>query len=616
MKQSNHVLMVSKPITPPWSDSNKNLVRDIVLNADHYVFHLLSVPGFSLAGRDNVLCEPVYRHGGSFSPSLAQNLRVMTRLMCPDGAIPLYHFFFTPHFRTSSVVKTIMAVKKKKSVHTLSSYPGDDTRIGRLLFSDCIVALSDYSCGRLKAQDIRNVVRIYPGVEIEKPVDSEVCRQKVSQTLGIQGDFLVLYSGDYEFSRAHEVIGDALPEMVRQIPGVKVLFACRHKTPESAAIEKEVKSRIEQMGFAEQVRFTGEVACMRELTGASDVIIFPAQSHAHKMDIPLFLLEALEKGKPVIVSAMKPFSEIMKDEAGFLVPPGDSGALAGAVVSLHRDRELRLLMGEKGRKMVEAHFNSRNMAAAYEECYGELLGRAFGTKKYYDVYSNVYDAHRENTYHRLIDALECELIEAHMTAGMSVLEAGCGTGRIMDRLKRVEGLHTGIDLSYGMLESAAGKGHRVVQSNLAALPFRESSFDMVYSFKVLPHVKEISEAVSELVRVAKPGGTIFLEFYNSHSLRGFRWALKKGLLAGKISELVRETDVFTRYDSPGKVRSYLPQGITVLRQTGIMIVTPFAAILEVPVLSAILCAIEKKCSHLLGCLGGFTIMVLEKKKNP
>lgn len=105
------VLMVSKPIVPPWSDSGKNLVRDIVAHTPGYRFHVLVTRGAPAPFPDAV-AEPIYGDAGAYAPSLAENLRVLRRLARPDR-VPLYHFFFAPNPRTSTAARWILRLKRQ-----------------------------------------------------------------------------------------------------------------------------------------------------------------------------------------------------------------------------------------------------------------------------------------------------------------------------------------------------------------------------------------------------------------------------------------------------------------------------------------------------------------------
>ena len=89
------ILLVSKPLGPPWNDSSKNLVRDLALGlARHEARGFGRRTGPERLG--NVELEPLYpAKQDGFSPALRDNARVLFRLVGGRGA-DLFHFFFAP----------------------------------------------------------------------------------------------------------------------------------------------------------------------------------------------------------------------------------------------------------------------------------------------------------------------------------------------------------------------------------------------------------------------------------------------------------------------------------------------------------------------------------------
>ncbi len=96
--------------------------------------------------------------------------------------------------------------------------------------------------------------------------------------------------------------------------------------------------------------------------------------------------------------------------------------------------------------------------------------------------------------------------------GLSILDAGCGTGGMLPHLSSY-GSVVGTDLSDEAL-SFANRGRRghLVQSSLPGLPFPSGSFDLVTSLDVIYHqaVPDDEKALSEMARVLRPGGTLLL----------------------------------------------------------------------------------------------------------
>ena len=144
------------------------------------------------------------------------------------------------------------------------------------------------------------------------------------------------------------------------------------------------------------------------------------------------------------------------------------------------------------------------------------------TRAYYDEFSRSYERERRpndpHGYHALVDDLEIDLVERY-GEGRDVLECGCGTGLLLERIAAFAQTARGIDLSDGMLEHARARNLDVSRGSVTALPFPDATFDVTCSFKVLAHVEDIGRALREMARVTRPGGVVLAEFYNPLSLR-------------------------------------------------------------------------------------------------
>jgi ubiquinone/menaquinone biosynthesis C-methylase UbiE len=232
-------------------------------------------------------------------------------------------------------------------------------------------------------------------------------------------------------------------------------------------------------------------------------------------------------------------------------------------------------------------------------------------RSYYDDFAAWYERERGRGYHRMLDDLEVELVERHGHA-RRVLEVGCGTGLILERVRGFASEAVGVDLSGGMLARARSRGLPVVQAVATALPFASDSFDVVCSFKVLPHVPDIRTAVAEMARVTRPGGHVLAEFYNARSLRYLVKAIKSPTA---VSERTTDDAVYTRYDTPARIRSYLPPSLEYVGVRGIRILTPVAAVHRVPGVGQLLRRAEAGLADVPGmrALGGFLVVVARRR---
>lgn len=234
-----------------------------------------------------------------------------------------------------------------------------------------------------------------------------------------------------------------------------------------------------------------------------------------------------------------------------------------------------------------------------------------GIRAYYDEFSRTYEDARHAGYHALIDDLAIDFASRFVHGG-EVLEVGCGTGLLLERLAKLAERAVGVDLSPGMLEKARARGLEVHEGSATALPFADASFDVSCAFKVLPHVPALGAALSEMARVTRPGGILLVELYNPLSLRGL---LKRFGPAGRIGERTRESAVFTRFDPPWELESHLPPGCELLDSRGVRILTPAAGALELPVVGKILERAERRlCDTKLSVFGGFWIAAVAKRE--
>ena len=103
--------------------------------------------------------------------------------------------------------------------------------------------------------------------------------------------------------------------------------------------------------------------------------------------------------------------------------------------------------------------------------------------------------------------------------GDRVLDVGCGTGVVTrDLAQRVghQGQVVGIDPSTRLIQEALRpREEKGVKGRIefrcadgAALPFPDGSFDLVVASAVFGHVPNGMEVLKEMVRVARPGGTV------------------------------------------------------------------------------------------------------------
>lgn len=354
------VLLVSKPVAPPWTDGAKNLVRHLITNSSgRHKFRCMVPKGQHPPGA-NSIAEGIYSDAGHYSPGISQNLRVLWRLAKPDKT-PIYHFFFAPNPRTNQVASALFKLKNRKVVHTVVSEPNGNPP----WFADVHVALSERTREKLVASGAPDVRLIRPGIPMPKPITEEQ-KHKTRTQLGFNAHQpLVLFAGDLTEHGGSEVLANA----VKLAPSAQFIFACRPKGLGHAERQKVLEQKL-----GNKALWLGEIDYMDQLVASVDLQCLPATDLSAKMDLPMVLMEGMANGVPAIISDVQPLSELGTETAGVITtPPNNSTELAAAIESIVQNPDRHRQLGTAAQKYAKEHFSAKSMANKYELLYDELL---------------------------------------------------------------------------------------------------------------------------------------------------------------------------------------------------------------------------------------------------
>ena len=142
-------------------------------------------------------------------------------------------------------------------------------------------------------------------------------------------------------------------------------------------------------------------------------------------------------------------------------------------------------------------------------------------------------------------------------SGKDVLEIGVGMGA--DHLEWAKSWPRslcGIDLTERAVAFARerldlyGFHSDVRIGDAEHLPYGDNAFDIVYSWGVLHHTPDTTQAIREVYRVLRPGGTAKIMIYHRYSIVGYMLWTRYGLLAARPFR--RLDDIYAQHlESPG-----------------------------------------------------------------
>jgi ubiquinone/menaquinone biosynthesis C-methylase UbiE len=151
----------------------------------------------------------------------------------------------------------------------------------------------------------------------------------------------------------------------------------------------------------------------------------------------------------------------------------------------------------------------------------------FGDPEHYDRFAGRFER-------RLRTGIATEVAALRLPAGAHVLDVGTGPGRLPVEIARhsPQVWVTGLDVSPRMIEAAKAAiepGQQVIAEvgDVAKLPYRDGSVDLVVSTLSQHHWPDRPAALAELARVLAPGGRIWI-----YDLRG---ALRTARAAAEVA---------------------------------------------------------------------------------
>lgn len=133
-----------------------------------------------------------------------------------------------------------------------------------------------------------------------------------------------------------------------------------------------------------------------------------------------------------------------------------------------------------------------------------------------------YHQHRHEMRYDLVAAQ----VRRHLPRGGRLLDVGCGSALVADRLHDLDAHYVGTDLGahqvgYGARKQSAAKGPLecgFARSTAEHLPFDDATFDVVVMSEVIEHLLRPELAVWEVARVLRPGGVFVMTTNNASEM--------------------------------------------------------------------------------------------------
>jgi len=215
----------------------------------------------------------------------------------------------------------------------------------------CSKAVSQWVIGR-------RIEIVYAGVDrahsqLKEPPSDAIETRRVIGTAGR----LVPMKGMNDLIAAFRRVRDEIPNIELEIAGAGPQL-------------EDLRLRTDRLRLADSVRFLGWVPTMTSLLRTWTIYVQPSVIEP----FGIAALEAMAAGVPVIGTSNGGLPEIIDDgNTGIIVPPGDSAALAEAIIFLMRNPEILRQMSRAGQERAASKFSTSAMVEQVARIYRTLL---------------------------------------------------------------------------------------------------------------------------------------------------------------------------------------------------------------------------------------------------
>ncbi len=218
---------------------------------------------------------------------------------------------------------------------------------------------------RVGAAPKDKIIFVPNGIDISRFKPDRDTGRRLRNELGVDNYFVWLAVGRFDIQKDYPNLLHALYKVAEKFNDALLLIAG------DGPLRPDMEELTRKLGIDKQVRFLGICHNIPELMNAADAFVLSSRWEG----FGLVLVEAMACQLPVVATDSGGPREILNGGTlGFLVPPGDSEALATATAKMMALSEAeRRAMGEAGRAHIKANYSLERVVDQWEALYMELL---------------------------------------------------------------------------------------------------------------------------------------------------------------------------------------------------------------------------------------------------
>jgi glycosyltransferase involved in cell wall biosynthesis len=227
--------------------------------------------------------------------------------------------------------------------------------------NDAVFAVSGDVRASIPARYRSSVEVLVHGIDLQRVRARCAQRDEIRRELGVQpGEALAVTVANLRAGKDYPGLIDAARQVVDR--GIDVRFV----TAGQGQLRDEIEEHRRRSGLDERFVMLGYRDDTTRLIAAADVFVLASRHEG----LPVTVMEALTLGVPVVATAVGGIPEVVTEDNGILVAPGDPTALAGAIEQALDPMVHRRLVEGAGR--TGDRFSNAHAVARIEATYASL----------------------------------------------------------------------------------------------------------------------------------------------------------------------------------------------------------------------------------------------------
>ena len=344
---------------------------------------------------------------------------------------------------------------------------------------------------------------IFPPIDI--PTPDVAAARRWREELGLADVPVIGIAGRWVEEKGFDYLLEAMPLLREAFPGAHLVYAGERHVVYDNFYERCLPHIAQQEAHITFLGLIRDPERMAQFYAMCDVFALPSRTDM----LALVQVEAMLCGTPVVASDI-PGARVVVRETGYglLTPPHDPQTLAATLTRVLRDPDTY----QPTRDGVKQIFDTDRTLRSYEEVMEQISHSPAPAPSLPAHDAAILERTLRNEADMAFRRRALTLMRyLDLQDGETVLDCGCGMGVYLMMMGKLRNLRLyGVDGDVARLQWAEREGVPAPLSSvdIHRLPFADGTFDKILMSEVLEHLADDRNALHEIFRVLKPGGTL------------------------------------------------------------------------------------------------------------